>query len=154
MVRRRPAGATHDYAGSGDYWLAFAPMIDVEIHGAEGRAAPPGPGGVAVQLGGGPRRAGLALCSRCQGFSRPGDACAGGVPHAQDCARSYVVALNAPTAPGQAHWRLCGKCQTLSFRSRVCFAGGTHDLTGSGGYTVGQNPGQNQWRHCPNCQGL
>jgi hypothetical protein len=76
------------------------------------------------------------------------------VPHAQDGAGSYVVALNAPTAPGQAHWRLCGKCQTLSFRGGVCFAGVTRDLTGSGDYTVGQNPGQNQWRHCPNCQGL
>jgi hypothetical protein len=72
MVRRRPAGATHDHAGSGDYWLAFAPMIDVEIHGAEGRAAPPGPGGVAVQLGGGPRRAGLALVQPVPGIFQAG----------------------------------------------------------------------------------
>jgi len=149
-----PAGATHDHAGSADYWLAFAPMVEIELPGRRG--APPQRIRVEQQFSSVeiPGERGWRWCSRCQGLSRPGGACAGGAPHANDGVGSYIVALNAPTAPGQAHWRLCNKCQTLSFRGGVCFAGGMHDLTGSGDYTVGQNPGQNQWRHCPDCQGL
>jgi hypothetical protein len=76
------------------------------------------------------------------------------VAHDHGGSGAYIVAVNAPTAPGQAHWRLCKKCQTLAFRAGACFAGGAHDLVGSGDYTLRYNAGQSQWRHCGNCHGL
>jgi len=174
------AGGTHDHSASGNYWLGFAnqtlpPPVLIERPLRPGGLG--GPGGIGG-LGGGlgvpipdrgiarlrveqpvstleqPGERGWRWCSRCQGFSRAGGSCVGGVPHAHDGSGAYLVARNAPTAPGQAHWRLCRKCQTLAFRAGACFAGGTHDLAGSGDYTVRENAGQNQWRHCRNCQGL
>jgi hypothetical protein len=148
-----PAGGTHDLGSSGEYWLAFSPMIDIV------RPSPRGgpPLRIRVEPYSSeeiPGERAWRYCNRCQGFSRAGGRCVGGVAHAHDGSAAYVVARNAPTAPGQAHWRLCRKCQTLSFRGGVCFAGGAHDHVGSADYTVRANPGQNQWRHCKNCQGL
>jgi hypothetical protein len=75
------------------------------------------------------------------------------VPHQHDAPVSYVIPLNAPTAPGQAHWRACKNCKTLVFRQGRCFDGGAHDFTGSGDYTL-RPAGQNAWRHCKHCNGL
>ena len=41
------------------------------------------------------------------------------------------------------------RCQTLSFGGGACSAGGTHDLSGSGDYTLRQNAGQGEWRRDP-----
>jgi hypothetical protein len=127
-----PAGGSHDQVGSGDYWLAAAPPV--------GSAEVPG-------------ERGWLWCNRCQGLTRPGGRCAGGVPHAHGGSGAYVVPRDAPTAPGQAHWRLCRKCQTLAFGQGACFSGGPHDLVGSSDYTL-RGAGQAGWRHCRNCQGL
>ena len=79
-----------------------------------------------------------------------GGKCADGGPHAHDTSPSFIIPLNAPTAPGQAHWRGCKKCQTLAFRQGPCFGGGNHDVSGSGDYTL-RGGGQQSWRHCRHC---
>ena len=62
--------------------------------------------------------------------------------------------------PGQHDWRWCNKCQGIYFAQLspgVCPAGGTHDVTGSGDYVLGETVGgtaQNNWRWCKKCQGL
>jgi len=61
----------------------------------------------------------------------------------------------------QANWRWCHKCQGLYFAGNPgskCPAGGAHDHTGSGNYSLLDNAvgahGQNNWRWCHKCQGL
>jgi len=61
----------------------------------------------------------------------------------------------------QADWRWCKKCQGLAFslnQPSVCPAGGSHDHSQSGNYTLPDNdpsaPGQSEWRWCRKCQGL
>jgi hypothetical protein len=149
-----PAGGSHNHTGSGDYWLAFAPMVDVGPRRRTPVGAPPLRIEQPFSSEEVPGERGWRWCNRCQGLSRPGGRCTGGVAHDHGGSGAYIVAVNAPTAPGQAHWRLCKKCQTLAFRAGACFAGGAHDLVGSGDYTLRYNAGQSQWRHCGNCHGL
>jgi len=148
------AGGTHDHSRSGNYWLSLAPVVDIELPTRPGM--PPRHLRVEQSFNSEefPGERGWRWCNQCQGFSRDGGRCTGGVPHNHTGSAAYLLACNAPTAPGQAHWRLCKKCQTLSFGGGVCFAGGSHDLVGSADYTVRDSVGQNQWRHCKNCQGL
>ena len=87
-------------------------------------------------------------------MTRGAGVCVGGAAHSQGSSGVYSLPLNAPNAPGQAHWRLCKRCQTLSFGGGACFAGGTHDLSGSGDHTLRQDAGQGEWRRCTQCQGL
>ena len=64
--------------------------------------------------------------------------------------------------PSQSNWRWCHKCQGLFFGGNpgpVCPAGGTHDKTGSGNYSLLHNAAvaagqQANWRWCKKCQGL
>ncbi len=59
----------------------------------------------------------------------------------------------------QVDWRWCNKCQALAYAGNPtvgpCPAGGLHDHTGSGDYTLIQNDeGQDNWRWCNKCQVL
>jgi hypothetical protein len=61
----------------------------------------------------------------------------------------------------QEDWRWCKKCRGLFFGGNpgsVCPAGGAHDKTGGGNYSLVRNspnfPGQQDWRWCKKCQGL
>jgi hypothetical protein len=61
----------------------------------------------------------------------------------------------------QSNWRWCHKCQGLFFAGNPgshCPAGGAHDATGSGNYSLVENTpdahGQFFWRWCHKCQGL
>jgi hypothetical protein len=68
---------------------------------------------------------------------------------------------NTATDPGQAGWRWCLKCQGLFFglnqAQSVCPAGGTHDGSQSGNYSLRTNQtviaADAQWRWCQKCQG-
>lgn len=62
---------------------------------------------------------------------------------------------------GQDNWRWCRKCQGIYFAGSstgACPAGGGHDHSGSGDYTLLQGldaaAGQDNWRWCNKCQGL
>jgi hypothetical protein len=67
-------------------------------------------------------------------------------------------------ADPQAGWRWCKKCEGLWIadggveRKGKCAAGGTHDATDSGKYTLAHNDdgaaGQSGWRWCKKCEGL
>lgn len=61
----------------------------------------------------------------------------------------------------QSDWRWCNKCQALAFslnQPSNCPAGGSHDHTGSGNYTLALDDpsakGQSGWKWCRNCQAL
>ncbi|MBL8041002.1 MAG: matrilysin family metalloendoprotease [Chthonomonas sp.] len=64
--------------------------------------------------------------------------------------------------PSQSNWRWCNKCQGLFFGGNPnpkCPAGGEHDKTGSGNYSLLHNSSaaagqQSNWRWCNKCQGL
>jgi hypothetical protein len=70
-----------------------------------------------------------------------------------------------PPAPPtrQSGWRWCKKCEGMFFgefsgSDGKCPAGGGHDKSGSGNYSVVINspadPGQHFWRWCNKCQGM
>src|SRR3954452_19929705 len=60
----------------------------------------------------------------------------------------------------QDNWRFCSKCFGLWFNGNpdngICPAGGTHDVSQSGNYTlhISPDPGQPGWRWCHKCEGL
>ena len=64
--------------------------------------------------------------------------------------------------PIQNDWWWCNKCQGLTFGGELspgqCQAGGQHDHSGSGEYTLVRDdaaaPGQANWRRCTKCQAL
>lgn len=65
-----------------------------------------------------------------------------------------------PLMNGQPGWRWCRRCQGLFFGGSPtkgkCPAGGPHDGSTSGGYTLALDGGSGQadWRWCGKCQGL
>jgi hypothetical protein len=82
---------------------------------------------------------------------------------AKNCKHPSVVTppLYDFSANEQSDWRWCHKCQGMFFGGNpgsVCPAGGAHDSTGSGNYSLVQNTsaahGQANWRWCNKCQGL
>ena len=73
----------------------------------------------------------------------------------------YLGPQNGPAE--QSDWRWCHKCQILFYSggnalNGQCPAGGQHDKSISGNYTLAHNqlsyPGQSEWRWCHRCQGL
>jgi hypothetical protein len=91
-------------------------------------------------------------CRKCQGLMYAGTI--PGIPHFGRCpaggrhdpagSGDYILAHDMPNAPGQPDWRWCNKCQGLFFTGHIpgvpdsgrCPAGGSHDPTGSGAYTL------------------
>src|SRR5580692_5538488 len=59
-------------------------------------------------------------------------------------------------ASKQPDWCYCSKCSGLIFfGTAVCAAGGVHDHSQSGDYTLPfSGQGQNQWKWCKKCQEL
>jgi hypothetical protein len=109
------AGGGHNYAGSGNYQLAFAP--------ASGQSN-------------------WRWCHKCEGLFFAGDtttgACAAGGGHDYRGSGNYVLA-SAP-GTGQDNWRWCRKCEGLFFArdttTGACPAAGGHDYKGSGDYVL------------------
>lgn len=114
---------------------------------------------------------GWSWCTKCQGLFYSGNTqptvCPAGGAHDGSGSGAYSVDMNADAgshAHGQPDWAWCTKCQGLGygpgFGSSACPAGGTHDGTGSGNYTldfVGDDtPATEQqgWSWCHRCQGL
>ena len=82
---------------------------------------------------------------------------------AKTCKHSSVVTppLYDFAADEQANWRWCRKCDGMFFGGNpgsVCPAGGSHDASASGNYSLVHNTpsarGQANWRWCSKCQGL
>jgi hypothetical protein len=109
------AGGGHNYRGSGNYVLTFAPA---------------------------PGQDNWRWCHKCEGLFFAGDtttgACPAGGGHDYAGSGDYVLVF-AP-APGQDNWRWCHKCEGLYFAgdttSGACPAGGGHDRKGSGDYVL------------------
>ena len=79
------------------------------------------------------------------------------------------MSLQSLLTHSQENWRWCTKCQGLAFAGNPtpgnCPAGGTHEHTGSGNYSLLNDiggllasvpglSGQDNWRWCTKCQGL
>ncbi len=114
---------------------------------------------------------GWAWCGNCQGLYFTGGSdqgvCPAGGQHEGSGSAHYVLDVGADPAAhphGQPAWAWCHKCQGLGygpqFASSRCPAGGQHDATGSGSYTLdfeaADTPADQQrgWRSCNRCQGL
>jgi hypothetical protein len=114
---------------------------------------------------------GWAWCGNCQGLYFTGSSdqgvCPAGGQHDGSGSAHYVLDVGADPAAhphGQPAWAWCHKCQGLGygpqFASSLCPAGGQHDATGSGNYTLdfeaADTPADQQrgWRSCNRCQGL
>lgn len=110
-------------------------------------------------------------CQKCQGLFYAGNptpgVCPAGGGHDGSASGHYVLDLNADPAAhpqGQSQWSWCQKCQGLCYGpqlgSSVCPAGGQHDGSASGNYTLDTEAGpvtaedQRGWRWCSACQGL
>jgi hypothetical protein len=102
-------------------------------------------------------------CNKCNCITYIGlgaGRCVGGGPHTHDGSGKYSLALNDATYPGQSNWRFCKKCNGLFWAGPgtnlvaqgACGAGGTHDPSGSGNYTISTTKTtpvyQHQWKHC------
>ena len=106
---------------------------------------------------------GWRMCAKCgclwysgNGFSK----CPAGGAHVADLCWA-VVAPNSTAYPGQSNWRWCKKCQCMFFAGNatqgVCVAGGTHDKSQSGDYTMTTGNWDADfavqgWRWCRKCQ--
>jgi hypothetical protein len=70
-----------------------------------------------------------------------------------------AIAIDRPPVT-QDNWRWCSRCEGLFFGAfaaqSLCPAGGAHDSSASGNYTLVLSPfpGQRNWRWCARCQGL
>ncbi len=114
---------------------------------------------------------GWTWCQKCQGLYYAGNptpgVCPAGGGHDGSGSGHYVLDLGADAAAhpqGQSQWSWCQKCQGLCYGpqlgSSVCPAGGPHDGSASGDYTLDTEAGpvsaddQRGWRWCSSCQGL
>jgi hypothetical protein len=110
---------------------------------------------------------GWRLCEKCGLLAhvhKPGVCYAGGAHDDSwmEFSNALVYSVLRDTAPygAQPGWRRCGKCQSLSygeFEIGPCPAGGTHDHSTSGVYSLFQSSdanGQPGWRRCAKCNGL
>lgn len=107
-------------------------------------------------------------CRNCEGLFFAGNSlgeCPRGGEHVLEGSGNYAIWLGEEESHrGQVGWRWCRKCQGLFFGRNdnasvgCCLAGGHHDPTTSGLYTVALNdsaaPGQSGWRWCHKCEGL
>jgi hypothetical protein len=81
-----------------------------------------------------------------------------GLPRARPAV--VIHELRTLFSVGQRQWRYCSRCRTLAYGgASSCAAGGTHDVSRSGDYTLFREgsalaQGQPGWRHCSRCQGI
>jgi hypothetical protein len=116
-----PAGGTHDHSGSGNYILI-------------------------QDLSEAPGQDNWRWCNKCQGLAFAGNSSAGACPagriHDHSGSGNYTLLkdIPIPIPYTQSNWRWCNKCQGLAFAGNssagACPAGGTHDHSGSGDYTL------------------
>jgi hypothetical protein len=130
-------GGVHDFSGSGNYTLTH------DDNSSPGQDQ-------------------WRWCRKCQGLAFDGySSCPAGGAHNHSGA-DYSIQLDSTSFSGQNLWKQCGKCQGLYFSGNdspgACPAGGMHDGTDSGDYTLlqgaGDAIGQNHWKWCSKCQGL
>src|SRR5215831_5098077 len=112
-------------------------------------------------------QSGWRWCRLCQGFWFAGNPTTGACPangtagHSFVGSGNYAIPRSSDWFGGdQPLWRWCNKCEGLWYAgngtSGVCPAGGGHDDTGSGDYSLNKDGGDGQanWRWCHFCQGL
>jgi hypothetical protein len=112
-------------------------------------------------------------CGKCEGlfFAGPGRGparkgrCPAGGVHDDSASGEYTLMHQVPGL-GQGGWHWCGKCEGLFFagtefpglaRVGKCAAGGVHDGSASGEYTLMHEVpgvGQSGWHWCGKCEGL
>ncbi len=111
---------------------------------------------------------GWRQCSKCSCLWFTGNTtskCPAGGAHGSALGGYGVSAPNTAPIPGQSNWRWCRKCQCMFFSGNatqgVCIAGGAHDKSQSGDYTVptgywGSWGGAeiSAWRWCKKCEAL
>jgi hypothetical protein len=126
--------------------------------------------GIPVGAAAAENQAGWRWCKKCEGlwFADGGDSrkgkCPAGENHDTTDSGNYLLTQNEDDAAGQQGWRWCKKCEGLWFadggetRKGKCPAGGSHEDTDSGKYTLIHNDddakGQQGWRWCKKCEGL
>lgn len=133
-----PSGGLHDHARSGNYQI-------------EGR-------------GTGTLQNDWATCLDCLSVYYTGLAgyCAGrpGKGHRTKPGSDLALRLNDNNASGQKGWKWCRKCSVIAFTDNpgpaTCAAGGIHDHSGSGAYTLKSTALTNIERfcYCNKCKGM
>lgn len=110
-------------------------------------------------------------CTKCQAIAFAGNPtkgkCWDGSPHDIGVAgMKYALSIDEPTFPGQENWRWCNKCESVFWAGPgnvvnnwgSCFAGGTHDATGSANYRMASQVWSGVpitgWKHCWKCHQL
>lgn len=172
------AGGTHDATGSGAYllpradlgleqWWAWCSTCQGVVRFGKDGCAAGGQHttstGYVVAYGGGTAhdQPGWRYCSRCHGlvFETEGVCFLGG-PHEFADSLPYHLPVDVEPPDAQPGWRLCSACQTLSYTGFAigpCPAGGTHDVTSSGHYSLWPSSldfGEPGWRACQRCRSL
>lgn len=121
---------------------------------------------VAYAIGGGASgtQNGWRRCSKCGCLTfggAPGSCYAGGTHEFSPefgAELDYNLPIDVEPPDAQPGWRWCNKCMVLSyaqFKIADCPAGGVHDHTGSGKYSVWPDSdadGQPGWRLCAKCR--
>src|SRR5262245_44066764 len=74
-------------------------------------------------------------------FSRatPEAVCPVGGQHEANTAHDWTLIHNSPYHEAETNWRWCNRCKGLfwaGFNDGICPAGGAHNKTGSGNYSV------------------
>jgi hypothetical protein len=101
---------------------------------------------------------GWRYCRKCTSLVFSDGACFMGSEHEFSESLSYSIPVEVEPVDAQPGWRWCGKCQTLSYSGFAvgpCPAGGIHDQSTSGKYSVypdSLNNGQAGWRLCTKCR--
>eukprot|EP01097_Dermamoeba_algensis_P000061 TRINITY_DN1015_c0_g4_i2.p1 TRINITY_DN1015_c0_g4~~TRINITY_DN1015_c0_g4_i2.p1 ORF type:complete len:573 (-),score=82.41 TRINITY_DN1015_c0_g4_i2:527-2206(-) len=178
-----PLGGGHSPSGSGAYDIPFradllstsAPnpqRVDQEgwteckdSHGLH--LSTEGPVKYTVSHSGSPGgsvQANWRWCNKCQHLWWAGEkngVCIKGGTHSMEGSGDYFLHHNENhVQDGQEGWRYCHKCCVLFNSKRTtlsnCPAGGRHDPSHSGRYTIKKTPdhGQSQWKKCMQCSGL
>jgi hypothetical protein len=138
-----PAGGSHDHSGSGNYRVLkdINSVLSVSL------------GALLASFGivGFSEQDNWRWCPKCQGLSFAGNSsqgpCPAGGSHDHSGSGNYVLlkdlgktAATIAEIGGQDNWRWCPKCQGLAYAGNSsqgpCPAGGSHEHTGSGNYTL------------------
>jgi hypothetical protein len=127
--------------------------VDNSTHQASGTTYRIAYGGVATDT-----QQGWRYCHKCTAMVFGDGPCFVGDRHdyLESLVYSLPVGVDLPDA--QPGWRWCSKCQVLSLASTKvgrCAAGGEHDHSGSGTYSVYPDSmanGQPGWRLCKKCR--
>jgi hypothetical protein len=105
------------------------------------------------------KQAGWRWCSRCQVLwyakHNTSGHCGAGGAHIPGAGQYHAPLQSGNGCNGQAGWKWCCRCMAMFFGTgaSVCAAGGAHDQSGSGDFTLcmGSMHGQFGWGWCCRC---